>query len=314
MPACRIMVKTMLGIEAEKEIIKIPLSDSTISRRIINISEDIEEQVIENLKSGELFALQVDESTDISVKAQLMAFIRFIVNSKIVNQFCCCKELSRTTTGRDVFDVINKYLKNYGISWTSCVSICTDGAPPMIGSIKGFITIAKNQNPNINTTHCFLHREVLIAKSIVIELKIVLGQVVKMVNFIKSRPQKIRLFSQLCESMESDHYTLIIHTEVRWLSKGRVLSRFYELREELLVYFTMEQVEYSDYLCDEFWCSKLAYLADIFEHLNQLNLSMQGENQNLLISTDKMAAFKDKLLIWKRRVNDNNLDMFPLTA
>jgi hypothetical protein len=37
MPACRIMVNIMLGVEAEKEIIKIPLSDSTISRRIINI-------------------------------------------------------------------------------------------------------------------------------------------------------------------------------------------------------------------------------------------------------------------------------------
>ncbi|XP_025407812.1 protein FAM200A-like [Sipha flava] len=78
MPPCRIMVKTMLRVEAEKEIIKIPLSDSTISRRIINISEDIEEQVIEVIKSGELFALQDNESTDISGKAQLMAFIRFI--------------------------------------------------------------------------------------------------------------------------------------------------------------------------------------------------------------------------------------------
>jgi hypothetical protein len=151
MPACRIMVKTMLGVEAEKEIIKIPLSDSTISRRIINISEDIEEQVIEVIKSGELFALQVDESTDISGKAQLMAFIRFIVNSKIVSQLFCCKKLSGITTGRDVFDVINKYFKNYGVSWTSCVSICTDGALSMTGSIKGFITIAKNQKPNINT-------------------------------------------------------------------------------------------------------------------------------------------------------------------
>jgi hypothetical protein len=27
-----------------------------------------------------------------------------------------------------------------------------------------------------------------------------------------------------------------------------------------------------------------------------------------------MAAFKEKLLIWKIRVNDNNSDMFPLTA
>lgn len=40
----------MLGIEAEKEIIKILLSNSTISRRIINISEDIEKRVIELIK------------------------------------------------------------------------------------------------------------------------------------------------------------------------------------------------------------------------------------------------------------------------
>lgn len=31
MPACRIMVNTMLGVGAEKEIIKIPLSDISIS-------------------------------------------------------------------------------------------------------------------------------------------------------------------------------------------------------------------------------------------------------------------------------------------
>ncbi|XP_025420059.1 zinc finger BED domain-containing protein 5-like [Sipha flava] len=258
MPACRIMVKTMLGVEAEKEIIKIPLSDSTISRRIINISEDIEKQVIEVIKSGELFALQVDESTDI--------------------------KLSGTTTGRDVFDIINKYFKNYGISWTFCVSICTDEAPSMIGSIKGFITITKNQNPNINTTHCFLHREALVAKSIVNELKIVLDQV-------------------LCESMESDHFTLIIHTEVRWLSKGRVLSRFYKLREELLVYFTMEQMEYSDYLSDEFWCSKLAYLADIFEHLNQLNLNKNYDFKPLKIDMMHSIAGKRKSHLLNERVN-----------
>jgi len=58
----------------------------------------------------------------------------------------------------------NKYFKSYGISWTSCVSICTDGAPSMTGSIKGFITIAKNQNPNIITTHCFLHISTHISK------------------------------------------------------------------------------------------------------------------------------------------------------
>lgn len=49
------------------------------------------------IKNGELFALQFDKSTDISGNAQLIAFIRFIVNSKIVSLFLCCKELSGTT-------------------------------------------------------------------------------------------------------------------------------------------------------------------------------------------------------------------------
>lgn len=41
---------------------------------------------------------------------------------------------------------------------------------------------------------------------------------------------------------------------------------------------------------------------------------MQGENQNAFILTKKLAIFKEKLLIWKRRGNYINFDMFPLTA
>jgi len=39
--ACREIVKIFYGIEAEQEILKIPLSDNTISRRINDMSEDI---------------------------------------------------------------------------------------------------------------------------------------------------------------------------------------------------------------------------------------------------------------------------------
>ena len=30
------------------------------------------------------------------------------------------------------------------------------------------------------------------------------------------------------------------------------------------------------------WIAKLAYLAYIFEHLNELNIKMQGKNENIL--------------------------------
>ena len=76
----------------------------------------------------------------------------------------------------------------------------------------------------------------------------------------------------------------------------------------------MENSKYCDLLSDEIWCSELAFLADIFEHLNHLNSSMQGENESILSSTDKLHGFKDKLNMWKSRVLQKNLEMFPLTA
>ncbi len=40
---------------------------------------------------------------------------------------------------------------------------------------------------------------------------------------------------------------------------------------------------------------KLAYLADIYQHLDNLNTSMQGAKGNILSSPNKLLAFKNKL-------------------
>ncbi len=60
--------------------------------------------------------------------------------------------------------------------------------------------------------------------------KSVLNDAVKAIKFIKSRPLNARLFSRLCDGMGSEHTELLLHTEVRWLSRGQVLNRLFELR------------------------------------------------------------------------------------
>ena len=64
----------------------------------------------------------------------------------------------------------------------------------------------------------------------------VLNQAVELVNYIKTRPVKSRLFEQLWSNMDSQHRRLLLHTKVRWRSKGKVpvLNRVYKLRQELL--------------------------------------------------------------------------------
>ena len=139
LPACCAIVKTMFGSEYEKEIKKILLSNNTICRRICDMSANIEDTVINAVKESKIFAMQVDKSTDISGKAQLLAFIRYVIDEKITEQFLCCKELKERTTGKDIFTTLTNYLEENGLSWKKCVGICTDGAPCMNGSVKGFV-------------------------------------------------------------------------------------------------------------------------------------------------------------------------------
>ncbi len=39
---------------------------------------------------------------------------------------------------------------------------------------------------------------------------------------------------------------------------------------------------------------------------------MQGTKENILTSTDKLLAFKNKLAVWKKHLLRGNIEMFPL--
>lgn len=313
LPACKEIVKSMLGDNAEKEISLVPLSNDTVSRRISDMSSDIQYHVREKLSDSRLFALQLDESTDISKKCQLLSYIRFIDDDSVIEQFLACSELPTTSTGAEVFDSMSNTLTDNGLSWKNCLSVCTDGAPAMTGKFKGFVAKVKQNFPNVGSTHCFIHREALMVKTFPTELKSVLNLVVNMVNFVKSRALKTRLLKEMCHEAGSKHDTLVLHTEIRWLSKGKVLQRFYELKNELSRLFSAEKPDFAMYLNDTEWCAKVAYLADIFYHLNCLNESMQGKEANVLTSSDKLKGFLKKLQVWKRHVENKSLKMFPLT-
>ena len=56
------------------------------------------------------------------------------------------------------------------------------------------------------------------------ELSEVMTDITGVVNFIKTRPLKTRVFSAICEEMGAEHQAVLFHSEARWLSRGEVLS------------------------------------------------------------------------------------------
>ena len=178
----------------------------------------------------------MDESTEVAWLVQLMVFIRFIHNDKITKDFLCCLELLKTR-GKDVFQALNNFMEENNTSWLNCVGICTDGAPSMLDRVKGFTTLARKKDENIIITHCSLHREALIAQTVGNGLRRVINEVILIVNYIKSKPLKSRLFRQICEEMGAHFKTPLLHTQIRWLSKGRKLSRVFDLKDIMFKFF-----------------------------------------------------------------------------
>ena len=82
----------------------------------------------------------------------------------------------------------------------------------MLGRNSGFQALVKEVSPDVIANHCMMHREALAVKTLPDPLNNVLKDVVKVVNYVKSRALNTRLFRNLCESMDADHKNLLFHT------------------------------------------------------------------------------------------------------
>ncbi len=86
LPCATEIVKELFGEDKSKQLAKIPLSNNTVKRRIATMSEDVRDQLSARLR-GNNFALQIDESTDVSKMAQLLAYVRYEWEHEIKEDF-----------------------------------------------------------------------------------------------------------------------------------------------------------------------------------------------------------------------------------
>ena len=79
-----------------------------------------------------------------------------------------------------------------------------------------------------------IHRWHLVAKNVSGRLNLSLKAVIKAVDKIKAHALNTRLFKQLCNENDEAFERLLLHTEVRWLSEGNCLARFYSLLDTVV--------------------------------------------------------------------------------
>ena len=144
------------------------------------------------------------------------------------------------------------------------------------------------------------------AKSL--RFKHVMGPVIKAVNFIRARRFNHQQFQKFLQDLDTKPQNLAYFSEVRWLSKGSMFRRFYELRKEVALFLKnkgrpMAEMENESWMCD------LAFLVDITTRMNELNTRLQQKAQYASEMYGHIKGFMNKLRLWHARIQNANLSL-----
>ncbi|XP_019748101.1 general transcription factor II-I repeat domain-containing protein 2-like [Hippocampus comes] len=122
----------------------------------------------------------------------------------------------------------------------------------------------------------------------------------KLINFLRATSAlQHRLLRTFLTEVDAAYDDLLLHNNIRWLSKGKVLERFWAVRKELEMFLSQHKstkaTQFLELLRNDEKMEVVAFLADITSHLNELNLKLQGKDSTVCELMSAVRAFQRKL-------------------
>ncbi|KAG2458092.1 SCND3 protein, partial [Polypterus senegalus] len=183
--------------------------------------------------------------------------------------------------------------------WFECI-----GFPTCSGDVAAcYGGMRRTHHPDLMAYHCIIDQMVLCA-SLGERYSEVMTTVMKLVNYLRaSSALQHRLLRLFLIEVNATFDDLLLHNNVRWLSKGKVLERFWALRKELET-FLLDQKSakakpFADFMKNDEKMEIVAFLTDITSHLNDLNMKLQGKNSTVCDLMLAVRAFQRKLEVFK---------------
>ena len=159
-------------------------------------------------------------------------------NQKFVEELLFCKPIELGCREIDLFSIIDTFISTNNLDWEELLhSLCTDGAKALFVSCSELQSLIQERAPMAKWMHCMIHCEALVARELSPELGDTIDVITKVINCIKTRPSKSRVFQELCVEMNAEHRSLLFYCLFRWLSLGKSFERVYELVNELQAFF-----------------------------------------------------------------------------
>ncbi|KAK5643171.1 hypothetical protein RI129_007016 [Pyrocoelia pectoralis] len=165
----------------------------------------------------------------------------------------------------------------------------------MIGRYNGLVArlrlkVADSNNCPPKAFRCIIHQQHFCTKQLNLDHAMTVSRPVK--EFLKK--------------IECEYGDVLYHSEVRWLSRGKVSKRFFDLRHE-----TTEKLNPVPEFRDPLWLWELAILCDLMQCLNDLYIKLQWKNKLICHVYADVNAFQAKLQLFIQQAEREILVHFP---
>jgi hypothetical protein len=136
-----------------------------------------------------------------------------------------------TTKVVDVLNIVAKFVDENNIPMDKLVSICTDGAPAMLGNKSGFLCVGKKVGTTCNrySLHATWPCSCFQKSATIFEGHYENCILAVNCQFHSQPTTESQTIPGFCKEMGEEHEVLLFHSEVRWLSRNSI----YELRKEI---------------------------------------------------------------------------------
>lgn len=306
---CMMKVCDQVCSEKKLTFANASLSRNTIAECTCELATNLHVQLMGKGKDFVSFSLAVDESTDASDTAQLSVFVRGVdSNLCVTEELLGFKAMHGTTTGKEIFEEVCKCVAEINLPWDKLVGLTTDGAPAMSRKKNGLVGRIRekmreeNCAGELSVYHCILHQESLCGKAL--KMEDVMTTVTQVVIFIRAKGLNHHQFRSFLEECGSEYKDVPYDTEVRLLSCGKVLNRFFELHEEICQFLESKGKDTAELREQKFLC-------DISSHLDELNLQLQRRGRIITDMYASVRAFKTKMCLWENQMLQANFGHFP---
>ncbi|KAI4816336.1 hypothetical protein KUCAC02_008663 [Chaenocephalus aceratus] len=283
------------------------------SHRIIDemleiLGSVVEEPILANISASVAIGLEVDETTDVSVKKQLDVHVRYMdKNGLLYSQFL---DLVTVSDGRadTIVKAIRTILTKKNIPTQRIYGLGTDGAAVMTGRVNGVAKQLQDTFPWMVSVACAAHRLTLCCKdasSGVAYMNSFRDLLQQLHLYFRNSANRRAVFQAAAECL--DNLKVKEVKDSRWLSQAMAVSNLKRNLTAVLAALA-EETEHKKcptakglygFLATYRFVASVYLQADVLPHISRLSRLFQKENVNFLalkVQVPVMDPYFDGLL------------------